>query len=113
MIQQIRAANRPGHAFTGDGFDISAGIANRQDAVTTEILSPAGEFAGAVNFCVGQAGGDRLMLGSENFTDDVCGARLIAAGSGVKRGGQVFNRVIDSHQAHIAGLTHEHVDLAG
>jgi hypothetical protein len=53
--------NRPGHAFTGDGFDISAGVANGKHAMTAQMFSPAGKFTGAIHSSGSKPGGDRLM----------------------------------------------------
>ena len=45
-----RDQNCPGHSFTGEGFDVAAGVADGQDAVAAEVFAMASEEAVPRNF---------------------------------------------------------------
>src|SRR5262249_50321450 len=55
------AANGPGDAFAGEGFDVTAGITDGQNAMSAELFAPAGEAAGTGDG--GIMGGRETMAG--------------------------------------------------
>ena len=81
---------RPSHAFAGEGFDISTGIAHGQDAITAQVLAPAGQCPGAAKPRSIQSGRDRSSTGAEDFADQILRPPRAAARNRIQRGGQML-----------------------
>ena len=100
----------PGHSLAGEGFDITAGVANGQDAVAAETGAMARQFAGSAEAGVAQVGG--AIAGIEDYFDQRRRPASGSAGCGVERGGEMKSAVRKTDESDIAAVADVHVDCA-
>jgi len=104
---------RPRHAFAGEGFDVSTGITHGQDAITAQVLAPAGQCPGTAKPRAIQSVGDRSSTGAKNFADQILWPPRATTRNWIQRCGQMLARAINPDHSNVAVIPHAHINAAG